>query len=103
MARTAAAFAVAIASIGVYFIALLDPPEDGGWIVYGIATASAVLVGVLLIARAPGNRIGPLLLLSGATLAAAGPLRQYGEVGAAQRPPWPAAGLVGFLAGQLVF
>src|SRR5262245_49693388 len=103
MVRTATALGIAIASIGVYLVALLDPPEDGGWIVYGMATASAVLVGVLLIARARGNRIGPLLLLSGATLAAAGPLRQYAEVGLTQTPPWPGSGIVGVLAGELVF
>src|SRR5262245_41445765 len=103
MARTIAASGIAIISLGVYLPGLVDPPENGGWIVYGIATASAVLVAVLLIARAPGNRIGPLLLLSGATLAAAGPLRQYAEVGATQTPPWPAAGIVAVLAGELVF
>ena len=89
--RTAVATAVAIASLGVFvLIPIVAPDSDvAGELIFGAATASFVLVGLLLVVRAPGNRIGAVLLTAGALLAFAYGCDVYGSAGAAANPVWP--------------
>src|SRR5262245_38681225 len=105
MIRTVTALVVAIASIGVFVVGLLvdTSGESGATVIYGLATASAVLVGALLIAKAPGNRIGPLLLLSGALLPVSVALSAYAQAGAGQMPPWPGIGIVSIAGKQALY
>src|SRR5262245_60977251 len=105
MIRTVIASVVAIASIGVYVVALLasGAADAGPIVIYAAATASTVLVGVLLVSRAPGNRIGPLLLISGALLSISVVLKGYAQSGATATPPSPGIGIVDFVASQLLY
>ena len=78
---------VVIASIVVSALTLVAPDADPtGGLLFGAATVSFGLVGLLLVVRAPGNRIGPVLVLAGALLAFAYGCDVYGQAGAAARP-----------------
>jgi hypothetical protein len=101
--RAVAAWAIAVASIGVYVVMpFLDPTTDlTAVVIFGAATASFVIVGLLLVGRAPGNRIGPLLVLTGVLLASAFAVSGYSVLGAAARPPWPAVGLAALVGDAL--
>src|SRR4029079_16307925 len=60
------------------------------------------LVGLLLIARAPGNRIGPVLVLAGALLTLAIVCRGYGAAGADADPDWPGSALASVVGQALI-
>jgi hypothetical protein len=98
-------WAIAAASIGFFIVILLfgAPSDPGNTVLIGSATMSASLVGAFLIARAPGNRIGPLLLLSGGLLAICAVLYGYALAGATQTPPWPGIGFVAAIVATLQF
>ena len=104
MIRTVAGWVIAVASIGVYVVVpFLDPNSDlTAAIIFGAATASFVIVGLLLVGRAPGNRIGPLLVLTGVMLAVAFAISSYAILGAAASPPWPAIGFAA-VAGDALY
>jgi hypothetical protein len=99
--RTALAAVVAVASLAVYvWIPIVAPKSDmTGELIFGAATASFVLVGLLLVVRAPGNRIGPVLLASGALLAFAYGCDVYGSAGAQGNPVWPGSVIASVLGG----
>jgi len=101
--RTGMAAAVTIASLGVYaLIPIVAPDSDmAGELIFGAATASFVLVGLLLVVRAPGNRIGPVLLTAGALLAFAYGCDVYGAAGAVASPTWPGSAIASVLGGAL--
>ena len=101
--RTMLATAVAVAAIAVFGVVMLaDSAADFTAIVmFSAATASAVLVGLLLIVRAPGNRIGPLLLATGGLLATAYGLSSYELTGATETPPRAGAALAGQISHVL--
>src|SRR5262245_18269727 len=105
MIRTVIASVVAVASIGVYVVALLasGDAEAGPIVIYAAATASTVLVGVLHVASAPAHGIGPLLLISGAFLSISVVLKGYAQSGATATPPLPGIGIVDFVASQLLY
>ena len=94
---------IAIASLGVYaFIPILAPHSDpAGELIFGAATASFVLVGLLLVVRAPGNRIGAVLLTAGALLAFGYGCDVYGQAGAAANPVWPGSVIASVLGGAI--
>ncbi|MFL5707443.1 MAG: hypothetical protein ACJ77Y_00455 [Chloroflexota bacterium] len=100
-ARAVIATLIAVASIGVYvampFVAPKNDPT--GVLLFGAATASFVLVGLTLIVRAPANRIGAVLLISGALLAFAYGCDVYGEAGAAADPHWPGSVVASVIGG----
>ena len=73
-----------------------------GSVIYSAATASFVLVGVLLIVRAPDNRIGPVLMLAGALLTLAIVCRGYSAAGAEADPDWPGSALASVVAQALI-
>ncbi len=104
MIRTVAAWVIAIASIGVFVVMpFLDPDMDlSAAIIFGAATASFVIVGLLLVGRAPGNRIGPLLVLTGVLLAGSFALSGYTLLGVKASPPWPAIGVAAVVADALI-
>lgn len=101
--RTAIASAAAMASLGVYvLIPIVAPDSDmAGELIFGAATASFVLVGLLLVVRAPGNRIGVVLLTVGTLLAFAYGCDVYGSAGAAADPVWPGSVIASVLGGAL--
>src|SRR4029079_15133913 len=98
------ASAVAIAAIGVFAVVMLrqrdvDPTAV---VLFGAAAMSSLLVGLVLLIRAIGNRIGPLLLATGTLLTMAFGLGRYALTGAAETPPL--AGVAGgTLAAALPF
>jgi hypothetical protein len=94
---------IVIASIGVSIATLFAPNADlTGEILFGAATVSFGLVGLLLVVRAPGNRIGPVLVVAGALLALANGCDVYGAAGAAADPMWPGSA-VAALVGDALF
>ncbi len=97
---------IAIASISVFVAAPFIMPgpylDPAAVLVFGSATASTVLVGLLLITRAPRNRIGPLLLLAGVLLAFGYGCSVYALRGAVEVPEWPGVDLVSII-GQSTF
>ena len=101
--RTGIAMVIAIASLGVYaFIPIFAPHSDpAGELIFGAATASFVLVGLLLVVRAPGNRIGAVLLTAGALLAFGYGCDVYGQAGAAANPVWPGSVIASVLGGAI--
>ena len=101
--RTAVATAVAIASLGVFvLIPIVAPDSDvAGELIFGAATASFVLVGLLLVVRAPQNRIGTVLLTAGALLAFAYGCDVYGSAGATANPVWPGSVVASVLGGAI--
>ncbi len=102
MIRRLVAWVAAIASIGVFVVGpLLAPQPDNGFLFFGAAALTSVLVGSLLTERAPGNRVGPLLLLSGGLLATAFGLTNYAALGAAATPPWPGVDMAAIVANAL--
>ena len=103
MIRALASWVIAVASIGIYVVVpFLDPNmELTAAIIFGAATASFVIVGLLLVGRAPGNRIGPLLVLTGVLLAAAFAVSSYAVLGVAASPPWPAIGFAAVVSDAL--
>ena len=103
--RIIVASALAVASIGVFVVGELVTPQGDALyaVLFGGATASFVLVGLLLLlGRVTGNRIGSLLLLTGVLLAVAYGLGVYGLAGAAQSPPWPGTAL-SFVLSDSIF
>jgi hypothetical protein len=94
---------VAIASIGVFLVApfVTPDPDLAAVLVFGASATSSVIVGMVLIARAPGNRVGPLLLLAGTLLALGYAFGLYADAGAAAAPPWPGVGLLSVLGDSL--
>jgi drug/metabolite transporter (DMT)-like permease len=81
---------------------IITPTDDpSAVIVFGAATASFVLVGLLLVRRAAGNRIGPLLVLAGVLLSAAYGLSAYTAAGAAASPSWPGVALASVVGDAL--
>ena len=103
MIRAIAAWVIAVASIGVYVVMpFLDPKTDSSAVFFfGAATASFVIVGLLLVGRAPGNRIGPMLVLTGVLLALAFGLSSYAILGKAAIPPWPGIGYAAVFSDAL--
>ena len=97
---------IAIASISVFVAAPFIVPgpylDPAAVVVFGSATASTALVGLLLITRAPRNRIGPLLLLAGVLLAFGYGCSVYALRGAVEVPEWPGVDLVSII-GQSTF
>jgi hypothetical protein len=94
---------VVIASIVVSALTLVAPDADPtGGLLFGAATLSFGLVGLLLVVRAPGNRIGPVLVLAGALLAFAYGCDVYGQAGAAADPAWPGSAFASVL-GDVLF
>lgn len=94
--RLVAPWAIAIVSIGVFVVAPIREPQavDPVYaILFGSATTSFVLVGLLLLDRVPGNRIGALLVTTGVLFAAGFGLAAYAGAAAAAEPPWPGAAL----------
>jgi hypothetical protein len=84
-------------------VGLVAPAFDLlGTVFYMVGIASFAGVGALLRNRVPGNPIGVLLLAAGSVLVVSLLLGTYGDHGAAQTPPWPAAGLAR-LAGNTMF
>jgi hypothetical protein len=104
MIRRVVAWVVAIASIGAYVVVpILAARQDGGFLLFGAATLTSVVVGLLLIERAPGNRVGPLLLLSGFVLASSFVLFAYAMHEAATATPhWPAVAIAA-VVGNAIF
>ncbi len=86
---------LAIASIGVFVaVPIVVPGADSSYaLLFGAATTSFTVVGLILIARVPGNRVGALLLLSGAIFAAVYALTAYAIVAGTSTPPWPTTAL----------
>jgi peptidoglycan/LPS O-acetylase OafA/YrhL len=101
--RIALATVVALASLGVFvLIPIVAPDSDvAGELIFGAATASFVLVGLLLVVRAPQNRIGTVLLTAGALLAFAYGCDVYGSAGATANPVWPGSVIASVLGGAL--
>ena len=102
--RAAVATAVAVASLGVYVLIWIAAPNSdiAAELIFGAATASFVLVGLLLIVRAPDNRVGPVLLLAGGLLAFAYGCDAYGSAGATADPDWPGSTVASVL-GEAIF
>src|SRR3954463_6578751 len=100
-ARAVIATVIAVASIGVYVVMPLVAPKNDptGVVLFGAATASFVVVGLILEMRSPGNRIGAVLLASGALLAFAYGCDVYGAAGAAADPHWPGAAIASVIGG----
>ena len=91
-----------IASIVISALTLVAPDADPtGGLLFGAATLSFGLVGLLLVVRAPGNRIGPVLVLAGALLAFAYGCDVYGQAGAAAEPAWPGSAYASLLGDAL--
>ena len=101
--RAGIATVIAIASLGVYvLIPIVAPASDmTGELIFGAATASFVLVGLLLVVRAPANRIGAVLLTAGALLAFGYGCDVYGAAGASANPVWPGSVIASVLGGAL--
>ena len=99
--RTGRTSVVVATSLSVYlWIPIVAPNSDmTGELIFGAATASFVLVGLLLIMRAPGNRIGPVLLATGALLAFGYGCDVYGSAGAQANPVWPGSVMASVLGG----
>ncbi len=91
-----------IASIVLSALTIVAPGADPtGGLLFGAATLSFGLVGLLLIVRAPDNRIGPVLVLAGALLAFAYGCDVYGHAGAAADPAWPGSAYVQMIGDAL--
>ena len=99
--RTGLTSVVVATSLSVYlWIPIVAPNSDmTGELIFGAATASFVLVGLLLVMRAPGNRIGPVLLATGALLAFGYGCDVYGSAGAQANPVWPGSVMASVLGG----
>ena len=102
--RRVVAWALAVASITVFVVVpFAEPQADVLYaVLFGAATSSFVLVGLLLLGRVAGNRIGSLLLLAGVLLAVAYSLGAFGLAGAAASPPWPGTAL-SFVLSDSIF
>ncbi|MFL5675414.1 MAG: hypothetical protein ACJ779_10430 [Chloroflexota bacterium] len=98
-ARIAVATIVAVTSLAVYVLIPILDSDLTGELIFGAATASFVLVGLLLVVRAPANRIGALLLASGALLAFGYGCDVYGRAGAHADPVWPGSVIASVLGG----
>lgn len=101
--RTLLSWAIAVASIGVFVVVPNTGPTGDLLyaILYGSATASFVLVGFLLVNRAPGNRIGALLVIAGMLFAVTYGLTAYPTAAATAVPQWPGAALVGVVSDPI--
>ncbi|HEY8819373.1 MAG TPA: hypothetical protein VIM25_11225, partial [Candidatus Limnocylindrales bacterium] len=102
--RRTVAWTLAVASISVFvMVPILQSSDDLLYaLLFGAATTSFGLVGVVLLDRVAGNRIGSLLLLTGVLLAIAYGLGAYGLAGAAASPPWPGTALA-FVLSDLIY
>jgi hypothetical protein len=69
---------------------------------FGAAVVAFSIPGALLVARAPANRVGALLLATGTAQAAGIGVLMYAGLGNAAVPPWPGASLVGAV-GELAY
>jgi hypothetical protein len=96
---------IAVAASVVPILGMLINPQGdpGPGILFWAASTSAAVVGAILIVRAPGNHVGPLLVLSGVVLNAWAVLSGYAEIGAGQTPPWPGVGVVDAITQTLLF
>ena len=75
-----------------------NPDELLVGLAYGVGTATVALIGAVLAGRAPGNRIGPWLLVGAMLMTLGVVLDNYGIAGQAASPPWPGAAGVALLS-----
>jgi hypothetical protein len=102
-ARAVVRWVIAVAAIGVFvLVRIAEPQTDLIYsILFGAATASFVVVGVLLLDRVPGNPIGSLLLLAGTLFGVAYGLSAYALAGSAAIPTWPGAAVASVLGDPI--
>jgi len=103
MTRGRIAWGVAGLDIGaMLLVGLVAPAFDiVGTLFYMVGIASFAGVGALLRNRVPRNPIGALLLAAGSILVVALLLGTYGDYGASQTPPWPAAGFARLIGSTM--
>ena len=100
MSRGVAASASALAVLNITgYIALVAALPGAGsdpatTLLYGGAVTVFSVMGALLIRRVPANRIGTLLLATGAALPAGIALLMYAGLGTSATPPWPGSDIV---------